>query len=214
MLLLLFLLLAGGLFLALLDDLRVRLRRRGRTATAYSPRVTSVNLSPSWRSFTNSVSSSPSFETSTVNFSAMSSGRHSTSTERSTCSSTPPPIFTPTASPVSEIGTTTRTFCVSETSLKSTWMGVPLTTSFCISRMSAGISLPSMSRVTSSCLLVWPLRPNMNSCASSLTSNVPPLFIRITAAGILPARRRRRTAAEPCSARSSALILILSILVP
>ena len=47
-----------------------------------------------------------------------------------------------------------------------------------------------------------------------LQEDVPPLFIRITAAGILPARRRRRTAAEPCSARSSALILTLSILVP
>ena len=141
----------------------------------------------------------------------MSSGRHSTSTERRTCSSTPPPSFTPTDSPTSLTGTTTRTFCVSETSLKSTWMGVPLTTSFCISRMSAGISVPPMSRVTSSCLLVCPRSPSMNSCASSFTSNVPPLFIRITAAGIFPARRRRRTAAEPCSARSSALILILSI---
>ena len=62
-----------------------------------------------------------------------------------------------------------------------------------------------------SCLLVCPRSPSMNSCASSFTSIVPPLFMRITAAGILPARRSRRTAAEPCSARSSALIFILSM---
>ena len=102
----------------------------------------------------------------------------------------------------------TRTFSVSDTSLKSTWMGVPASTSFCISRMSAGTSLPSMSSVTRSCLLAWPRIAIMKSCAGSLISSVPPFFIFITLPGIMPDLRKRRTAPVPCSVRGSALILI------
>ena len=178
------------------------------TATASSPRVTTVNLSPRLRSRTNSVWSRPREATSTSNFSTMSDGRHSTSTMRSTCSRTPPPSFTPVGSPTSVIGTVTRTFSVSDTSLKSTCIGVPARTSFCISRRSAGTSLPSMSSVTSSCLPVLPRMAIMKSWHGHFMSSVPPFFIFITEPGIIPARRRRRTAAVPCSVRASALILI------
>src|SRR5579872_6615507 len=115
-------------------------------ATGWFSSVRNLILSECGKSETRSTLPNVKWLTSTSMWLGMSAGRHSISTSRSICSRMPPSCFTPAASPVSSIGTLTRSTLSSAMRFRSMCSKRPLIGSYCQSTIMALVFSPSRDR--------------------------------------------------------------------
>src|SRR5579863_3049393 len=139
----------------------------------------------------------------------ISSGRHSTSTSRVTCSRIPPCCLTPAASPLSTMGTRTCSFWSMAMRFRSTCSSEPLMGSCCQSTIMARVRSPSSA---SSKMVLWPVADcRMRAiCLGSSATATGSFLAPYTTPGTRPPRRTRRASFLPLLCRGLASNTLLS----